>query len=237
MNQDLGTVAFGLAASLSWGAGDFSGGLATRRVNVFSVVLAAHAIGLVLLVALALVWSEPLPSTLDIVWGGTAGLAGAVGLAAFYRALAVGRMGITAPITAVLAASVPVIFSAFFEGLPGLLQLESRRKRAVVFEPAQDSRDLGYRYARAGTPHSQRWRAARYCRDGRNACRPIGFRSQTIAEHGGAGIGRPRYLHEAVRVGQGLRRSRHLSLVGANGRIRRRRGDSEAPRCGLRLRD
>ena len=123
MNQNLNTVAFGLAASLSWGAGDFSGGLATRRVNVFSVVLAAHAIGLVLLVALALVWSEPLPSALDIVWGGAAGLAGAVGLAAFYRALAVGRMGITAPITAVLAAAIPVIFSAFFEGLPGLLQL------------------------------------------------------------------------------------------------------------------
>src|SRR5437868_3778951 len=123
MNQDLGNVAFGLAASLSWGAGDFSGGLATRRANVFSVVLAAHAIGLVLLVALALVWSEPLPSPLDIVWGGAAGLAGAVGLAAFYRALAVGRMGITAPITAVLAAAIPVIFSAFFEGLPGLLQL------------------------------------------------------------------------------------------------------------------
>ena len=123
MNQNLGTVAFGLAASLSWGVGDFSGGLATRRANVFSVVLAAHAIGLGLLVALALAWSEPLPSALVIVWGGAAGLAGAVGLAAFYRALAVGRMGITAPITAVLAAAVPVIFSAFFEGLPGLLQL------------------------------------------------------------------------------------------------------------------
>ena len=59
MSNNLGTVAFGLAASLSWGAGDFSGGLATRRTNVFSVVFAAHLTGLVLLIALALAWSEP----------------------------------------------------------------------------------------------------------------------------------------------------------------------------------
>ncbi len=109
MTHELSTVVFGLTASLAWGAGDFSGGLATRRANVFSVVIAAHAIGLVLLVALALAWSEPFPSALDLVWGTAAGLAGAVGLAAFYRALAVGRMGITAPVTAVLAAAVPVL--------------------------------------------------------------------------------------------------------------------------------
>src|SRR5215470_16143008 len=123
MTHDLSTVVFCLAASLAWGAGDFSGGLATRRANVFSVIIAAHAIGLVLLVALALAWSEPFPSALDLIWGVAAGLAGAGGLAAFYRALAVGRMGITAPVTAMLAAAVPVIFSAFAEGLPRPVQL------------------------------------------------------------------------------------------------------------------
>jgi drug/metabolite transporter (DMT)-like permease len=123
MNFNLTNLLFGLGASLSWGAGDFSGGLASRRANVFSVVVAAHATGLVLLIALALLQSEPFPSTLDLVWGGTAGLAGAVGLAAFYRALAIGRMGINAPITAVLAATIPVLFSAFLEGLPSPLQL------------------------------------------------------------------------------------------------------------------
>ncbi len=122
MNRDFSTIFFGLAASLSWGAGDFSGGVATRRANVFSVVVTAHATGLVLLIALALVWSEPFPSATDLVWGCTAGLSGAIGLAAFYRALAVGRMGINAPITAILAAAVPVLFSAFFEGLPTPLQ-------------------------------------------------------------------------------------------------------------------
>ncbi len=55
--------------------------------------------------------------------GGLAGLAGAIGLIAFYSALSIGRMGIAAPISAVLTAGLPVIFSAFIEGLPGLLQL------------------------------------------------------------------------------------------------------------------
>src|SRR5439155_2066920 len=74
MNHNLITALFGLAASLSWGSGDFSGGLATRRANVLTVVVAAHAIGLILLIALALAWSEPFPSALDMAWGGAAGL-------------------------------------------------------------------------------------------------------------------------------------------------------------------
>jgi drug/metabolite transporter (DMT)-like permease len=118
-----GTVLFGLSASLSWGTGDFSGGLASRRAHVFSVVLAAYLVGLLLLPVLALAWSEPLPSWRDALWGATAGLVGTLGLTAFYRSLAIGRMGINAPITAVLAASLPIIFTAFTQGLPRPLQL------------------------------------------------------------------------------------------------------------------
>jgi drug/metabolite transporter (DMT)-like permease len=123
MFHGLSTVAFALAASLTWGAGDFSGGLATRRAQVLSVVVGAYAVGLIMLIALALVWSEPFPTTLDLMWGSVAGLAGAVGLVAFYQALAVGRMGIIAPIAAMLSAALPVLFGAFFEGLPRPLQL------------------------------------------------------------------------------------------------------------------
>jgi drug/metabolite transporter (DMT)-like permease len=123
MFHGLSTVGFALAASLTWGAGDFSGGLATRRAQVLSVVVGAYAVGLIMLIALALVWSEPFPTTLDLMWGSVAGLAGAVGLVAFYQALAVGRMGIIAPIAAMLSAALPVLFGAFFEGLPRPLQL------------------------------------------------------------------------------------------------------------------
>lgn len=123
MNHAFDVVIFGLAASLCWGSGDFNGGLASRRASASSVVIAAYGVGFVLLVALALLWREPFPSSLDLLWGGIAGLAGAIGLISFYSALSIGRMGIAAPVSAILTAALPVIFSAFTEGLPGLLQL------------------------------------------------------------------------------------------------------------------
>ncbi len=123
MSRVFMTVIFGLAASLCWGSGDFNGGLASRRSNSSSVVIAAYAVGFVLLVGLALLWREPFPSLLDIFWGGLAGLAGGIGLISFYSALSIGRMGIAAPVSAVLTASLPVLFSAFIAGLPSLLQL------------------------------------------------------------------------------------------------------------------
>lgn len=123
MNKTLLTVIFGLAASLCWGSGDFNGGLASRRSTASSVVISAYAAGFALLIALALIWKEPLPAPIDIFWGGLAGLAGAIGLVAFYSALSIGRMGIAAPVSAILTAGLPVLFSAFALGLPGLLQL------------------------------------------------------------------------------------------------------------------
>ncbi|HLI07356.1 MAG TPA: DMT family transporter [Ktedonobacteraceae bacterium] len=123
MSSALATVVFGLLASLSWGSGDFNGGLASRRAPASSVVIAAYTVGFVLLIGLALVWREHFPSGMDILWGGLAGVVGAIGLIAFYSALAIGRMGIAAPVSAVLTAALPVIFSAFTEGLPSPLQL------------------------------------------------------------------------------------------------------------------
>ena len=123
MNTDLGAVAFGLAASCSWGAADFSGGVATRRAPVGSVVVATQAIGLVLFIVLAAALPQPFPSPPDLLWDAAAGVADTVGLLAFYRALAVGRMGIAAPMTAVLTAATPTLFGAFFQGVPPPLHL------------------------------------------------------------------------------------------------------------------
>src|SRR6266699_1433679 len=47
MSRAFATVIFGLAASLCWGSGDFSGGLASRRAYAGSVVLTDYAVGLV----------------------------------------------------------------------------------------------------------------------------------------------------------------------------------------------
>jgi drug/metabolite transporter (DMT)-like permease len=119
VGSGLAAVGFGLAASLSWGTSDFSGGLASRRVHVFAVMTISFGVGFALLVVLALVRSEPLVLSADLAWAAAAGMAGAIGLAAQYRALAVGRMGIAAPVAAVLGATIPVMVSAVVEGLPG----------------------------------------------------------------------------------------------------------------------
>jgi drug/metabolite transporter (DMT)-like permease len=123
MDHTFAIVIFGLAASLFWGSGDFSGGLASRRANTASVVTGSYTVGFVLLVVVALIGKEPLPSLTNLLWGAVAGVAGVVGLLAFYSALSIGRMGIVAPVSAVLTAAFPVLFSAFTEGLPSLLQL------------------------------------------------------------------------------------------------------------------
>src|SRR5262245_23821623 len=123
MNPLIAPIVFGLAASLCWGSGDFAGGLASRRAHPSSVVLSAYAVGFVLMVALALIWQEPFPEAWDILWGALAGVAGVLGLLAFYSALSSGKMGIAAPVSAVLTAGLPVLFSAFTAGLPKPVQV------------------------------------------------------------------------------------------------------------------
>ena len=118
----LGAAGFGLAAALSWGTSDFSGGVAARRVPIFAVMAGSYAIGLILLIALALALGETSPSLADLAWAAAAGVAGGAGLTAHYRGLAVGRMGVVAPVAAVVGALIPVLFSAVAEGLPGAAQ-------------------------------------------------------------------------------------------------------------------
>jgi drug/metabolite transporter (DMT)-like permease len=118
-----GAIGFGLLSALIWGAGDFCGGLATRRARPFSVVLVAEFAGAALLLVSALVSGQPLPGLADLGWSAGAGLAGAVGLLALYTALSGGHMGIVAPISAVIAAIIPILAGAWLEGLPDAVQV------------------------------------------------------------------------------------------------------------------
>ena len=119
----MASVIFGLASALSWGAGDFSGGLATKRAPVYGVVIVSQIIGVLLLVGLALALSERIPPPVQLMWGGVAGLGGGLGLVALYSALASGRMGVAAPVSAVVAAVIPVGFGLLTEGWPTALRL------------------------------------------------------------------------------------------------------------------
>ena len=124
MNSGTGTGAvLSLAAAAVWGAGDFSGGIATKRANVFRVVAGAHACGLVLMLALAWLSGEPVPPRSSLYWGALAGITGAFGIAALYKALAIGRMGVVAPVASVVTAILPVLVGIRAEGMPAAVQL------------------------------------------------------------------------------------------------------------------
>ena len=93
-------VALGLTSAVSWGAADFSGGLASRRASVFGVVVVGQGLGALLVTILALASAEPWLLGVSIGWGLAAGVVGGVGIAGLYRALAMDQMGIAAPVAA-----------------------------------------------------------------------------------------------------------------------------------------
>jgi drug/metabolite transporter (DMT)-like permease len=117
------STAFGLAAVVCWGTSDFSGGYASKRSDAFAVTMLAHASGFALMTALSMGFHAPFPSRTSVWWALAAGSLGGTALAVFYRALANGKMGITAPLAAVLAAAIPTGFGLITEGLPGTLAL------------------------------------------------------------------------------------------------------------------
>lgn len=120
---ELAPIIFGLTSAACWGAADFCGGLATKRTQVYRVISSSQLVSLILLVALALTTHEAVLPIDRLLLGYVAGVFGAIGLIALYRSLADGHMGVAAPVSAVVAAAVPVIFGLFLEGLPGAPQL------------------------------------------------------------------------------------------------------------------
>jgi drug/metabolite transporter (DMT)-like permease len=115
-------VALALAAAAFYGAADFCGGLASRRRSALAVVVWSQAIGLgVLLPAVLVVPGVPRAS--DLGWGLACGVTGAFAIALLYRGLALGVMGVVSPITAVLAAAIPVVVAVILGERPAPLAL------------------------------------------------------------------------------------------------------------------
>lgn len=123
MDSPFLTALFALAAAATWGSGDFTGGLAARRIGPFHTVLISYTIGLFALTLAALGRGEMFPPPVDLMWGALAGFFGMSGLGFLFRGFATGRMGIVAPVSAILATAIPVIFASLTEGLPRDLQL------------------------------------------------------------------------------------------------------------------
>ncbi|HXM67545.1 MAG TPA: DMT family transporter [Candidatus Acidoferrum sp.] len=117
------TAAYGLAAVAAWGTSDFLGGYATRRANAFLFTTVVNLGGLLLVGTLATASHAALPTGRGALWVLAGGVSGGAALAIFYRALSSGRMGLTAPVAAVLGAAIPTLVSMFTEGLPGRIPL------------------------------------------------------------------------------------------------------------------
>ncbi|MCT9005773.1 DMT family transporter [Streptomyces sp. NPDC054766] len=116
------TALFALATSLLWGLADFGGGLLTRRTPALTVVVASQSIAAVVLGAIVLAtggWSAAGPQLWFAV---AAGLVGPVALLSFYKALALGPMGVVSPLGS-LAVAVPIGVGLFLGERPGLLQI------------------------------------------------------------------------------------------------------------------
>ena len=102
-------VVLAALASAMWGAGDFVGGLVTKRISVLLVALITWGTGLLLTVVLVAAFDPQVPPADAIAFGLLGGVFGAIGLGSLYKGLAVGRMGIVAPIAALSSLVAAVV--------------------------------------------------------------------------------------------------------------------------------
>ncbi|MEU7293516.1 DMT family transporter [Streptomyces exfoliatus] len=115
------TVLFALATSLLWGFADFGGGLLTRRIPALTVVVVSQLLAVLVLGTVVLAtsaWTEAGP---ELWYAVGAGVVGPAAMLAFYKALALGPMGVVSPLGS-LGVVVPVSVGLLVGDRPGLLQ-------------------------------------------------------------------------------------------------------------------
>jgi drug/metabolite transporter (DMT)-like permease len=115
-------ILLALGASVCWGVGDFLGGVSARRLRVLGVLAISQAVGLVAVALVALVAGGELLGAEATLAAVGAGVGGALGLAGLYRGMAVGAIGVVAPISA-SAATIPVVVGIARGERPAALQL------------------------------------------------------------------------------------------------------------------
>lgn len=114
------TALLSLLAAVSYGLGDFNGGLFSRRGGAWAVSLVAQFAATVLILGIV-VLDGGSPSGTDLAWGVLAGVANGFGTAFLYRGLSSGRMGVVAPVSGVGAVVVPAVVGLVVGERPGPL--------------------------------------------------------------------------------------------------------------------
>lgn len=116
-------VLFAALSGLSYGASDFSGGLASKRSDPVAVTLAMQLVSLAALVVVLLAYPRGSLVATDLAWGALAGLGIALGLTTFYRALADGPMSTAASVTGLVGSLIPVGVGLGLGHVPGSLTM------------------------------------------------------------------------------------------------------------------
>lgn len=114
-------AALALCSSVAWGGADFFGGLVSRRRAVLAVLAVSQGTGLLLIAGVLAVRGYDPGAGLRLLYAAAAGTVGAMALAAFYRGLSIGAMGVVAPISGT-AAALPVIVGVLSGERPSPLQ-------------------------------------------------------------------------------------------------------------------
>ena len=118
----MSAIFLALGASLSYGVGDFLGGITSRRTHVLRVLIVSQAAGAAAVVVWVVLADEPVLGTGATLAAIGAGIGGLSGLAALYRGMAIGAMGVVAPISS-MAAAIPFTVGIARGERPSLLQV------------------------------------------------------------------------------------------------------------------
>jgi drug/metabolite transporter (DMT)-like permease len=121
MSSSGAAAGLGLLSAATWGGSDFAGGWGARRASTLLITASGQIVSLAGLLVICLVLRLALPGTSYLVYAAIGGFEGAIALAVFYRALAMGAMGLTAALTGVMTALVPVAFELFHSGFPSAI--------------------------------------------------------------------------------------------------------------------
>ena len=113
-------VLLGVLVAISFGSADFLGGRASRTAPTVTVLFVGQVVAVTGALVIALVVGADVEGR-DLVYGAAAGACNVVGLGLLYQGLATGRMGVVAPVTAVVAAIVPIVWGVLQDERPGAL--------------------------------------------------------------------------------------------------------------------
>lgn len=102
-------VLLALGSGVAWGVSDFLGGFLSRRVALVTVLLITQAVGLGLMLPLAMLHAAPDLDVPTVGFAVAGSISGLIGIAALYRGMGVGAVSIVAPISAT-GAALPVLF-------------------------------------------------------------------------------------------------------------------------------